>query len=283
MARFRGRGAAAPAGHHRRRAARRVARGRRARRRQHLGVGSLLPAVRRSRRARTSRPTRCSRRWPPTPSTPSSARSSRATRTATRTCSPTWPARSTTSADGRFILGIGSGWFERDYEEYGYEFGTAAEPPPRARATRCRYHGPARPARTAARAADLPILIGGSGEKVTLRLVARARRRVEHASGRRRTSRHKNAVLDELVRQARPRPGGDRADGRHQRRRDRRLAGLPRRRRRPPHRDDRHPVRPRPGAPSCSTTRRTSAGRATRVRPRGPSRSGATAGSRPRA
>ncbi len=96
---------------------------------------------------------------------------------------------------GRFVLGIGAGWFDRDYREYGYEFGTAPsrlrdlardlpiimdrfgrlEPPPRGR---------------------LPILVGGGGEKVTLRLVA------EHADawntfGPPDNFARKNKVLDE--------------------------------------------------------------------------------------
>ncbi|MCU1401350.1 MAG: putative F420-dependent oxidoreductase, family [Acidimicrobiales bacterium] len=96
---------------------------------------------------------------------------------------------------GRLILGIGAGWFERDYTEFGYPFGTAgsridglAEALPRIKARWAKSN----PAPTR----EIPILIGGGGERKTLKIVAE-QADIWHVFGDADTLRHKSEVLDQ--------------------------------------------------------------------------------------
>jgi probable F420-dependent oxidoreductase len=74
-------------------------------------------------------------------------------------------------SDGRTVLGLGAGWVERDYEEYGYEFrpgrdraATLAAALPRIKRRLAALNPP--PVGT------LPLLVAGDGRKVMLKLAA---------------------------------------------------------------------------------------------------------------
>jgi probable F420-dependent oxidoreductase len=95
---------------------------------------------------------------------------------------------------GRLILGIGAGWFQRDYDEYGYDFATAgarladlAQALPRIR-HRWSTLNPA-PTR------DIPVLVGGGGERKTLRYTAE-HATIWHSFGDLDTFTRKSQILD---------------------------------------------------------------------------------------
>jgi len=95
---------------------------------------------------------------------------------------------------GRLVLGLGAGNSERDHQDYGFNWGTPGERLTRLRdgikRIRARLHTLNPPP-----VGLMPILIGGGGEQVTLRIVAEYAD-MSNTPGTPDVVRHKNDVID---------------------------------------------------------------------------------------
>ena len=136
-------------------------------------------------------------------------------------------------SDGRAIMGLGGAWFGHEHQAFGIDFGSGfgqrldwlAEAVPavrdaarrrgghsdRAAATRSTTCGSCR----APVQAHVPIMIGGGGERKTLRIVAQYAD-MWNAFGTPEVVAHKDGILRAALRGRRPRPGRHRAHGRLQ-------------------------------------------------------------------
>ncbi len=129
---------------------------------------------------------------------------------------PTLLAKTITSLDhvsqGRATLGIGAGWFELEHNSLGYEFGTFTDRfekleealniiIPMLRGEEVTFTGKhysvSQAVNSPAPISRIPIMIGGSGEKKTLRMVAQYADESNLSRGTADEVKHKLEVLDE--------------------------------------------------------------------------------------
>ena len=96
---------------------------------------------------------------------------------------------------GRLVLGIGAGWFKRDFDEYGYRWMSGPERVQNLERALQRIRARL-PKLSPPPVGPLPILVGGGGERVTLRLVAQYAD-MWNGFGPLEVWATKNAVLDE--------------------------------------------------------------------------------------